>query len=219
MKVVDLTGKRFGRLTVVRQAGTVRNGEKGRGKTWLCICDCGKEKISRGQVLTHAGGGKYGCGCFGFQERSKSQKTHGKSGTPIYKVWVGVKRRTVGRGNEHSRKFYKGVSLCPEWHNFEPFYRWASSRWKKGLDIDRIDTTKGYSPENCRFVTRKENTQNTRRSRRWHVNGLVFESSGDAAKHFGVVQSTIYSWCVRKVCGKYEYPAKKGCYTTNKYGG
>lgn len=143
--------------------------------------------------------------------------THRMSGSPLYKLWGDIKKRCSSKASQRHRRFYKDITICEEWREFENFYRWAKNKWKKGLDIDRRDTLKGYSPLNCRFITRKENAQNSKRSKRWHIRGKVFESSGDAAKHFGVVQSTIYSWCCGKRGGKYNYPPKKNCFAIRKY--
>lgn len=144
-------------------------------------------------------------------------KTHGMSGTPLYGLWKDIKKRCSSKASERHRRFYEGIFICEGWLKFENFYRWAKPRWKKGLDIDRINTLKGYSPLNCRFVTRKKNAQNSKRAKRWYIEGRVFESSTDAAKFFGVVQSTIWSWCMGKRDGKYSYSPKKSCYAVKKY--
>ena len=56
----------------------------------------------------------------------------------------------------------RGISVCKEWHNFPVFEKWAKeSGWRLGLEIDRINNDKGYSPSNCRVVDRKNNMRNT----------------------------------------------------------
>jgi hypothetical protein len=133
-KVKDITGQRFGRLTVLELAGT----DKARNYTWLCRCDCGTEKVvSRCNLIN---GSTKSCGC---QSRERLTK-HGKSNTRLYRVWA----TTV-----YSRK---GVGACEEWRNsFPAFYAWAMSHGfqedaPKGESfIYRIDTKQGYSPENC----------------------------------------------------------------------
>jgi hypothetical protein len=123
----------------------------------------------------------------------------------------------VKGASKRSIKFYKNITVCDEWMAFEPFYEWAKDKYKKGLDIDRIDTLNGYSPDNCRFITRKRNTQNNKRSKIWVVYGKQFDSSSDAANFFGCCQSHIYFLCHgRKTKTKNYYP-EPFCYSVRKY--
>ena len=90
---------------------------------------------------------------------------HGFSGHPLHGVWTGLKERCL---NKNNRDFHyyggRGITVCEEWeNNSKSFIFWAlENGWKRGLTIDRIDNDKGYSPENCRFVTRAENNRNQR---------------------------------------------------------
>ena len=96
--------------------------------------------------------------------------THGLWHHPLYKVWRNMNTRcgTNGGtgGSDHNRRNYydRGIRVCKSWRG-DPtnFIEWAlSNGWQKGLEIDRIDNEKGYSPKNCRFVTRSQNAQNRR---------------------------------------------------------
>lgn len=93
-----------------------------------------------------------------------SAKRHGLVSHPLNSIWCGMKER-CDNPNAHNYKWYgaNGVSVCDEWNDFEPFYDWAISHgWQDGLTIDRIDGSKGYSPDNCRFVDLKTQCRNRR---------------------------------------------------------
>lgn len=163
--VKDITGKRFGRLTVIRRFGTSRQGLA----TWLCQCDCGRECVIGGSHLRK--GNTRSCGCFHDESARKRRTTHGMSGTRLYAVWKTMIQR-CSNPNCDDYKYYgaRGISVCEEWRNsFLDFYTWASAN---GYDenalyqectIDRIDNDKGYSPNNCRFVSQMVQIQNRRR--------------------------------------------------------
>lgn len=93
---------------------------------------------------------------------------------PLKVLWYRIKDRCY---NENSKSYHRyggrGICVCEEWlHDSSAFARWAiENGYEKGLEIDRIDNDKGYSPENCRWVTKKENTRNTRRNKRYEWNG------------------------------------------------
>lgn len=157
----DITGQRFGRLTVICRDGTNRN----RASTWRCMCDCGNEVIAVGSNLRT--GWTQSCGCL----RKDQLTTHGKRKSRLWVVWMGMRRRC----NKPYDKAYnnygaRGITICKEWDDFQAFHDWAMAN---GYDenaprgqctIDRIDNDKGYCPENCRWVDTK--TQNSNRRKR-----------------------------------------------------
>jgi len=214
MRKFDLTGKRFGRLFVIKRNGLLSNGKENL-KAWECICVCGNRTIVRGRDLRT--GNTKSCGCYQDEVMSKVHTKHGMSKTSVYKLWGGIIKRCSDNNNGKNKKFYRNIKVCCEWRKFENFYNWAKGKYEKGLDIDRKNTFLGYSPDNCRFVSRKTNTQNSKRSKWWYIGEKVFPSAYDAANHFGVVQSTIVSWCMGKKSGKYSYPPKVNCYAVKKY--
>lgn len=159
----DLTGMRFGRLLVVCRAENI-----GKATAWNCVCDCGKEKVISGSSLRS--GESRSCGCLRKELLSsyakQASKTHGLSKTRIYRIWHGMKKRcgTV--------KHYESISVCDEWKDFIPFYEWAMGNgYSDNLTIDRIDGSKGYSPENCRWATQKVQQNNKSNNVFVEING------------------------------------------------
>lgn len=157
---VDLTGDKYGKLTVVSYYG------KYKGRTaWKCICDCGQEKIVVGHQLRS--GKTSSCGCLYYTSNAKRNETHGMSGTRIYKCWYGMKQRCKRNPN------YEGICVCEEWNkSFESFYKWLiESGYSDVLTLDRIDPYGNYSPENCRWVDYKTQENNRRNNRKVTVFG------------------------------------------------
>ena len=167
--LVDLAGERFGRLVVIEQA----EPHKGR-IAWLCQCDCGNQKIATTAVLRK--GLTKSCGCL-RKEISKNKATkHLMCNTKLYDCYNNIKKRCYDKNCDHY-KWYgaEGKGLCIEWlgeHGFEHFSEWAfENGYKEGLQIDRIDNSKGYSPDNCRWATRKINCRNKRNNHVATING------------------------------------------------
>ncbi|MBQ1293078.1 MAG: hypothetical protein IIY21_03510 [Clostridiales bacterium] len=152
-------GDRFGRLLVIERAPNV-----GRNTAWKCICDCGNETIVRGIYLVrHA---TQSCGCLRKTSPKKRQTIILGCKHPLYRKWVNMKSRCYN-SNVHDYENYgaRGITICEEWlHDPNAFILWSlANGWKDGLQIDRIDNDKGYSPKNCRFVTLLENKANQRK--------------------------------------------------------
>lgn len=145
---IDLTGKRFGKLTVIGEAG-----HRGKELAWLCQCDCGNKTVVIGNNLKR--GHTKSCGCL--------QVTHKATGTRLYTIWQRMKDRTLNK-NSHAYGRYgkRGITLCDEWRDsFEAFRDWAlSNGYKDTLSVDRIDNNRGYSPDNCRWVNVKTQSNN-----------------------------------------------------------
>ena len=174
--MLNLVGERYGRLTVVELDG-VRN----RKSYWKCICDCGLTVIATGNNLRS--GNTQSCGCLHREKVAKmgrQNKTHGEghgNGTRLYHIWCGMRQR-CNNPNHHAWNLYggKGVKLCDEWNDYPTFKAWAlANGYADNLSIDRIDPSKGYCPENCRWLTPSENTA---RANKNHTTRKVIRGEG-----------------------------------------
>lgn len=159
MQKLDLTGQRFGRLVVIKEAGRAKDGRV----LWLCKCDCGGY-TSTPSTKTLRNGTCRSCGCI---ERERPNKmTHGRSSTKLFYVWNSMKQRC---SNPHTKDYKnyggRGVKVCQEWaDSFEAFFRWAmSAGYQEGMTIDRIDNDGNYEPSNCQWLTLEENVRKMRK--------------------------------------------------------
>lgn len=153
----DLTGRRFGKLVVLSRT----RDERTQRPVWECQCDCGNKKLVTSSDLTH--GRVMSCGCFHSEMVAKRNFRHGLKRHPLYMVWRDIKDRCYNSKNiGYHRYGGRGILMCDEWLNSpDVFIRWGETHgYEKGLQIDRIDNDKGYSPDNCRFVTCHDNNRN-----------------------------------------------------------
>lgn len=133
-------------------------------------------------------------------ESNKRRAIHGMTKTPEHKAWRQMQTRCYAPNNPAFENYgARGIKVCDRWRNgdgnrggFQCFFADMGLRPSPKHSLDRWPNNDGdYEPSNCRWATREQQNRNTRRARIWIVDGLRFESSGDAARHLGVNQSTI----------------------------
>lgn len=160
----NLIGERFGKWTVDSWLPTIRK--------WRVVCDCGY--IGCVETASLKRGNSTQCRNCGDISSSIKRIIHNKTRTRLYNIW----KNMLGRCNNQNRQNYKryggrGIIVCDEWRDFRNFNVWAiANGYKNDLQIDRIDNNGNYCPENCRWVTNKENANNTRNNRIITLNGI-----------------------------------------------
>ena len=173
-KIKDLTGQKFGRLIVTEFHGIDKRGYA----LWNCICECGRRPVVRGDHLRS--GNTKSCGCLRYEVnnarygKENPRYSHGLCHHRLYAVWASMKDRCYNQNVSQFKDYGgRGIIVCDEWKDdFKAFYDWAVSH---GYDenaphgqctIDRIDNNKGYSPDNCRWVSMEVQVLNKRPRRK-----------------------------------------------------
>lgn len=179
-KFIDLTGKRYGRYLVIKDAG-------GDPAKWLCKCDCGKEKIVWGKSLKN--GDVVSCGCYA-RETTKTRIKHGARNTPEYYIWTSMKQRCLNpKSKPYADYGGRGITVCDRWLVFENFISDMGSR-PEGKSLDRIDNNAGYSPENCRWADQTTQKRNTRANKKFVYNGSLL-TIAEIAGQIGMKPDTL----------------------------
>jgi hypothetical protein len=187
-KRLDLNGRTFGRLLVT---------ERAESKEWITFwkveCKCGTLKTVRTGDLTS--GKIVSCGCHSREAARKSQFRHGGNGTPLHKRWLSMRRRCSKKSEDAIHYYEKGIAICKEWDSFDVFRRDMGPTFKKELELDRIDNNKGYSKENCRWVTHRDNILNRNMTLYVDDNGIKMPAIDYAKKYtinYGTLRSRMY---------------------------
>lgn len=186
--MIDISGQKFTRLTATSEAA--RNGYQRR---WNCACDCGNVVVVAMNSLRM--GRTRSCGCLSIETATARLVKHGLHGTPTYRTW----RNMIARCHHPNSSAFKGygalgIAVCDEWRaSFQQFISDMGVR-PDGTTIDRKNNDLGYSPDNCRWATPREQRMNQKRGtisleqakevRRLHdAEGW---SSTRIAKHLGI---------------------------------
>lgn len=181
----DLTGKTFGRLTVLRFAGYYR----GQFPYWHSICTCGHTATSAASALKQ--GNTQSCGCLREERKLQSKITHGMSYTSLYAAWHSMKSRCLNPKAQQWRNYGgRGITVCEEWLIFPSFMKDMGPSWRPGLSLNRKDNNAGYFKENCTWSTIEEQSNNTRRSHFVEYQGET-RTIMEWSRHFGIGWSTI----------------------------
>ena len=205
---MNLTGRKFGRWTVLERAEPKYNKKKCAEGRWRCRCDCGVERIVLQASLVS--GRSQSCGCLNKEITSSIFKKHGRShnGCSLYSVWNSIKNRCYCQSSSDYENYGgRGITVCDEWlHDFKKFYDWAIKNGYKDekgnnginiLTIDRIDVNGNYEPSNCRWVTNKIQAKNRRTTMTDEERFRICQVCG---KKFEVLQRNGAKTCSRK-CG------------------
>lgn len=184
----DLTGQRFGRLTVLGFVPT-----KDEQSHWLCICDCGNKTtvVSNSLTLGHT----QSCGCLHEEliASGKNTRKHGESDTRLYTIWSSIKSRCYNKKNNRYQQYgNRGIAVCNEWKdNFAAFKEWAMTNgYDDTLTIDRINVNGNYECTNCRWISQKEQQRNKRSNKILEYKGKKM-SLAEAAEKSGINYATL----------------------------
>lgn len=173
-RLIDMTGKRCGMWTIIRQAGNLKGG----GALWHARCDCGAYGTPLGSDLRN--GKSLGCGCEGMKRWRNSTIIHRGTGTRLYRIWKMMWSRSTP-GSAHADGYgNRGIFVCPEWEYFGDFRDWAlNAGYTDALSIERRCCDTGYSPYNCIWADAKAQSRNRKYTYKKH-DGLAWTQIAEA---------------------------------------
>lgn len=213
--VCNLAGKKFGKLYVIKKVGTNKSGRA----LWECLCDCGNTCIKHSQYIQT--GRAVSCGCWARQIERDANLIHGFNNTRLYSIFRGMYKRCYIKSNR-AYKYYggRGITICDDWLNDRSkFFLWAiSNGYSDDLTIQRVDNDKGYSPDNCTWVTNKEQQNNKRSNYNVTYKGIthtVAEWEDILGMNHNTLRSRLskYHWSIDKAI---ETPVKPYNWKYNK---
>lgn len=178
-KLVDLMGRKFGKLTVIERMGSRYNHA-----LWKCKCECGREIVTYGLSLSQ--GATRACGCtkreWAIINGRKATK-HGhyrvengvEKPSKTYNSWTSMKNR-CNQKKHHNYLYYggRGIKICEEWNDFRNFLRDMGER-PEDCTLDRINPNGNYEPSNCRWANAK--VQASTRRKEIHIKNLLYNTN------------------------------------------
>lgn len=218
-KFQDLTGQKFGELTVL----FFDNEKSGSDSFWVCQCSCGNRTSVWGSDLKRGKTTSCGCKIAKVFKNRKERNSHKKSKTRLYSIWISMKQRCYN-SNCNSFKYYggRGIKVCEEWkNNFLSFEKWSiENGYSENLTLDRIDVNGNYCQENCRWATQVEQQNNLRNNHRESYAGIT-KTIAEWSHFLNINQTTIRNWVrnEEKTFQQYleEFLLKNGCNTLDEY--
>lgn len=217
-------GDKFSMLTVLKELPhKIYVNEKSitKCRQILCLCDCGNETIVRPHALIS--GKQKGCGCLSRTNPLRLimgadiKNNIKEKENPIYHVWEAMKGRCYNPNNKRYKSYGgRGITIYEEWrYDFSSFYNWAiNNGYKKELTIDRKDNDGNYCPDNCRWITKSEQNNNTSRNVFVEWKGEVLTLSQLCKKYnfnYKIVQNRVHlGWSIDDAINlpKYAKPKK-----------
>lgn len=203
---LNLIGQKFNKLTVLKFAGM---GVDKRFSSWKCLCDCGNIIVTKGYRLKNDG--CKSCGCL-----NRRNLKHGitPKGKPIrfYTIWVAMKQRCFNKNAaNYTRYGGRKITVCEEWLDFTRFYKDMFNSYNehctkfdiKDTSLDRIDNKGNYSKKNCKWSTRKEQSNNRRDTLFVTIDGIK-KPFAEWCREYRVNYSTVFQrfyshgWNIKK---------------------
>lgn len=193
----DLSGRKFGKLTVIEYAGE----SKHQKAQWECLCECGNTKIVIAGNLKNRK--TKSCGCIHKEQLSRIRKKHGETGSRLYTTWRGMKDRCSNPNNRDFKNYGgRGIEVTKCWFDdFEVFSKWAKeTNYNDNLTLERKDPNGNYEPDNCEWIPMSEQSKNRRSNHYITINGET-NTIADWSRLSGVDRNTIRRRSERGITG------------------
>lgn len=187
MRFKDLTGQRFGRLTVTRFIG---RDLRAKTSQWECLCDCGNTCIA---TAAHLGRHTHSCGCLRRENSAAMHRIHGKTRTPEHGTWTWMRNRCLNPTNQRYSEYGgRGIKICERWlESFENFFADMGPRPSPQHSIERENNNGNYEPGNCKWATRTEQNRNSRQNVKLTHNGETL-TVAEWTQRLGFKRATLY---------------------------